>query len=71
LGPAHSFAQGATRIAILLVLVPGFFATFGVGIWLGSKWFGGFRGGNRNAGLPLVVLFSIYFLLALVLARFW
>jgi hypothetical protein len=71
LGPAHSFSQGMTRIAILLILIPGFFVTFGVGMWMGDKWFGGFHVGNRWAATPVWLLFMIYGVIAIVLVQFW
>ena len=71
LGPAHDAAQAITRIVILLVLTMGFFATVGVGFWLGDKWFGGFSGNNRSAGIPLAILFPVYLLVALILFQFW
>jgi hypothetical protein len=69
LEPATSFAQGATRVAILTVLVVGFVSTIGCGFWLAGKWSGGL--GSRASALPLAVLFPLYLLLALVLVQFW
>ena len=71
LGPAHSLAELFTRIVILLVLLIGFVGTFAVGLWLGDKWFGGFSTGNRAAGIPLAVGFTLYAVIAALLAQFW
>jgi hypothetical protein len=71
LGPAHSLSEGFARVAILLALLIGFFATCGVGFWLGDKWFGGFRSGNRAAGIPLGVGLTLYALVAIVLVQLW
>lgn len=66
-GPATSFANGVTRFGILSVDIVGFIVAFGAGLWLGNKWFGK----SRLVGLPLGIFFSLYVLIALVLAQFW
>jgi hypothetical protein len=71
-GPAHSFGQGAVRVVILLILVPGFFATIGVGFCLTNRWFGPLNQGyNKMAGLPLGIAVTVYALAAFVLMQLW
>jgi hypothetical protein len=71
LEPATSFVQGATRVVILTVLVIGFVASIGAGLWLGDKWFGKISRWNRIAGLPMGILFSLYLVAAFLLVQFW
>ncbi len=68
LGSATSFTQGVIRVAILIYLIVGFPATFGIGLWLGDKWFGKMY---RLAALPMAVGFMLYGLVASFLLLFW
>jgi hypothetical protein len=68
LEPATSFAQGATRVAILSVLVVGFFGTVGAGLWLSSDKDGKI---HRHPRLPFGLLIVVYLVVASVLVQFW
>jgi hypothetical protein len=70
--PAHGLGQALIRIAILLILVPGFFATAGAGFWLEDKWFGPLnQGPHRMTGLILSCGLAIYIVVAFLLMQFW
>ena len=68
LEPAHSFAQGLTRVVILLVWVIGFFAAGWIGFRLGGDHF---TENPRAGGLPFALAFMVYMIVAAVVGQFW